>query len=125
MFKSSTNRGIGKPALLFIMAVFGAIFYFAYQIVPFYYNYHEFAGHMEAQARRASEYSDDEIKEFLMSKVDKLNIPIENDYDLEVSRNDYQIYMYLEYTEELWVSFGEKDYKLWEFPFVAEVERDY
>ena len=119
------NKGISRPGMLFLLAIFGAAVYAGYRVIPIYYNHHEFVGHMHAQARVASEYTDREIREFLMMQIGKLNIPIENDYDLEINRNGNSIYMYLDYTEELWVSLGDKDYLLWEFPFVAEVEEQY
>ncbi len=122
---SSRERGISQPGMLFLLAIFGAAIYAAFRVVPVHYNYYEFVGHMHAQAKRASDKSDREIKEFLTTQIGKLNIPIENDYDLEVSRNGKFIYMYLDYTEEIWISIGEKDYLLWEFPFVAEVEEQY
>lgn len=119
------ERGISRPGMLFLLAIFGLAVYAAFRVVPIYYNYHEFVGHMHAQARLASDKSEEEIKEFLTRQVDKLNIPIENDYDLEVSKNGKTVYMYLDYTEELWVNLGEKEYLLWEFPFVAEVDEEY
>ena len=128
MLKSSRklkNKGISQPGMLFLLAIFGAAVYVGFRVVPIHYNYYELVGHMHAQAKRASDKSDEEIKEFLMMQTKKLNIPIENDYDLEVSRNGKFIYMYLDYTEDIWLSVGEKDYLLWEFPFVAEVEEQY
>ena len=131
MSKSSTKQllgsdyGVSRAGLLFVLAVIGSAVYVGFKVIPFYYNHSEFIGHMHAQARVASEYDDDEIREFLMGKIRRLNIPLENDYDLEIDRNGKFIYMYHSYTQELWVSLGSKDYKLHEFPFVAEVEEEY
>ena len=125
LIKFRNQSGMANAALIFLCLVIGAPLYFAYRIVPFYYNYYELIGLMEAEARVASEYTDVRIREIVIEKIRNLNIPIQDERDFQLNRSARYITMYLAYTEELWVTVGKKDYKLWEFPFVAEVEREY
>ena len=125
LIKVNTQSGISRPGLLFILAIIGGAVYVGSKVFPFYYNYYELVGLMDAQARVASENSDVKIREVLMIKIKELNIPINADYDLQINRSGNVMSIYLAYTEELWVPLGKKDYKLWEFPFVAQIEQEY
>ena len=125
LIKITNESGISRPGMIFLLVVIGIPIYFGYRILPFFYNYYELLGLMEAEARVAGEYTDVRIVEVLIQKIRDLNIPIQTENDLRVQRYGRSINMYLAYKEELWVKLGKKDYKLWEFPFVAEVEREY
>lgn len=125
LIKAGNESGISRAGLIFFLIVLGVPLYLGYRILPYFYNYYELVGLMDSQARVAAEYSDEKIREVLVDKIKDLNIPIKADNDLRIQRSGKFISMYLAYKEELWVKVGEKDYKLREFPFVAEVEREY
>ena len=123
--KISNESGMNRPAMVFLLAIFGSAAYAANAIFPFYYHYYELLATLQAQARVAEEYNDIKIREAIDAKIKELNIPIKSQQDFQLRRSGKFIYLNVTYTEEFWVTFKEKDYKVWEFPFVAEVEQEY
>jgi hypothetical protein len=95
------------------------------QVFPFYYYYWEVQGLMEAQANKASVFSDREILQTLKESLYKLKIRYSED-DLKINRAGGRIYIDLTYEEVLYVDFGEGyDYDLHVFKFNPHAEAPY
>ena len=115
--KKMGEKGMGRAATLFILAIAACIFYSAYQVLPFYYYYYEIQGQFDAQVKVGYDRSDREIREFLMEQIDKLELPIDDERDLVIRRVHEELTIELEYEEVFWISLGDKDYRIWTFPF--------
>lgn len=118
-----TEGGQNRLGILLIILIIVSSVYVGYQVLPFYYYYHELRGHMQAQAVKAKDFSDAQIRENLMRTIRKMEIPIEDPDDLKINRANGKIYISLEYEEVLYLDLGEdRVYDLWVFPFSAEVD---
>ncbi len=81
---------------------------------------------MEAQATKASVFTDAQISKELFRHIKKLEIPIDDPDQLKINRFEGKILIQLQYQEVLSIDLGEdRIYDLWVFPFDARVERDY
>ena len=120
-----SHRGIGRAGLFVLLFLVAAGVYSANQILPFYYYYWEIEGLMGMQARKASEFSDDEIRKTILQRIKELEVPINDPSDLKINRFNRKIVIDLKYYEVLTVSWGEKERDLWVFPFNPHVEVDY
>ena len=120
---SKNNRGWGNLGFLLFILLLVVILYFGFRIAPFYYNFYEIQGTMAAQAAKASEFTDDEIRREIMQRIKKLEIPIEEPEDLKINRYNGKIIIDLHYTELLDLDLGESyQYDLWEFEFTPHAE---
>jgi len=108
-----SNLGI----LLFVFFVLGGV-YVSSQVFPFYYSFYELQGLMQAQADKASEFSDAEIKSNIAREIRKHGIPADPDEDIMINRFSGKIVIECSYEEVFYVDFGDGyDYDLWTFQF--------
>jgi len=115
---------MSKLTLVFFGTLTGVLVWAGYNIIPFYYYYYELQNQFDAAIRVASEYTDQEIRQKLMYHIKKMEIPAE-DEDLKINRYDNRMQISLDYAEEFYVTWKEKDYTIHTFPFHAEVDRVY
>ncbi len=106
------------------MIVVGAIVYCVYNIAPFYYYFYELQNQFDAAIRVASEYTDQEIRTKLLYHMKKFEIPADAE-ELRIERYDDRMKISLDYTEVFYITWKDKDYTIWEFPFHAEVDRGF
>lgn len=111
--------------LLFLLLLVAGV-WAGFKIIPFYYYYNEIQGLMDAQAAKASLFSDEKIRKELLKRIRKLEIPINDPEDLKINRFDGKIVIDLKYEEVLYIDLGEdRVYDLWIFKFNPHVERQY
>ncbi len=123
---TSCQRGMSRLGILLAILIVSCGVFVGSQVFPFYYYYWEVQGLMEAQANKASVFTDREIRQTLTEALRKLKIPIENEDDLKINRVGGKIYIDLTYEEILYVDFGEgRDYDLHVFEFNPHVEAPY
>ena len=92
-------------------------------MLSIYYSYFELRGLMEAQAAKATVLRDDQIRRNIFKEIQRLEIPIQNAEDIGITRLEGKIIIELDYSEVLYVDFGETiDYNLYEFNFHPVVE---
>lgn len=120
-----SEEGMSRPGWVVFWLIVLTGGWIAWNVLPFYYYYWELEGLMAAQAQKGQEFTDSQIRDTLLKEIDKLEIPIADKSDLEISRFDGKIVIDLKYTEELYVSWKNKDYVLYEFNFAPHVEEDY
>ncbi len=117
------ERGINALGLIFLSLLVGTSVYLAFRIFPFYYSYYEITGLMEAQAAKASVFTDDEMRTEILARIKKLEIPLDDPEDLKINRFSGKIVIELTYTEVLDIDLGEeRQYDLWEFEFNPRAE---
>ncbi len=119
----SSERGMDRLGVLVISFLVLATAFIGYQVFPFFYYYYEIQGLMEAQAAKASVFSDQEIRKNLMDRIKKLEIPIDDPEKLRINRFNGLISIDMEYEEVLFLDFGEKTYDLYVFHFHPKVDR--
>ncbi len=117
-------EGLSRLGFLIIILILASCVYVGYHVFPFYYYYWELEGLMQAQADKASEFTDAEIRENLMAIVKEHEIPLdEPDEDLKINRFDGKIVIDMKYQEVLYIDLGEKTYDLHVFNFNPHVEQ--
>lgn len=119
----SRVAGISRLGVLVFVLIIASCVFVGYQVFPFYYYYWEIQGLMDAQAVKASEFTDGEIRTNILQKIRKLEIPIDDEDDLKINRFDGMISIDLTYSEVLFIDWGEKTYDLHVFEFNPHVER--
>lgn len=108
-----SNLGI----LLFVFLVLGSV-YVSSHVFPFYYSFYELQGLMQAQADKASEFSDAEIKSNIAREIRKHDIPADPDEDIMINRFNGKIVIECPYEEVFYVDFGDGyDFDIWTFEF--------
>ena len=80
---------------------------------------------MESQAKKARVFSDDEIRRNITQQIKQLELPVEDDRDLEITRYDDTMEISLEYEEVVYIPWGDEDIELWVFKFNPVVVADY
>lgn len=119
LFQSNGNvKGVGKITFLVFSAIFGAIAYAAYQIIPFYYYYFDLKSQFKQVIKVASVDTDEEIRRKLMTFIKLYQIPVEPE-DLRIERSDNTMKISLKYQEVFYVTFQGKDYTIHTFDFDA------
>ena len=119
----TSSRGMGMLGYLLLILLVVAAVFVGMQVIPFYYSYFEVRGLMEAQAAKAVDFSDDQIRGELLRMIKKQGIPIDKDEDLKINRFNGRIAIDLEYSELLYVTLPNGDaYDLWEFKFHPHAE---
>lgn len=117
------SSGYTQLGLLLSLIFGGVIFYFCWQVVPFYYYYYDLQGLMQAQANKAQVLTDVQIRENLMEHIEKIGIPIDREDDLIINRSHNLISISLDYSEVLYVDLGEdRVYDLHIFHFQPHAE---
>ena len=114
---------MGRLSLLFVILILLVVIFTGSQIIPFYYYYYDMLGQMEAQAKKATVNSDSEIRQYLLERIKKNEIPIESEDDLKINRFDGKIVIELSYEEVFYINLGEdRIYDLHVFEFDPRVE---
>ncbi len=117
------EAGLNRLGVLIFVLVVSATVFVGSQVFPFYYYASELEGMMDAQARKATIFSDAEIREYLLIQIRKLEIPIEKQSDLKINRTNASIIIELEYEEVLYIDIDEEhSYDLHVFKFNPRVE---
>lgn len=117
------DRGLSRLGILILLLLVAAVVYAGSQVFPYFYNFYELQGLMEAQAEKASEFTDDEIRKSLVARMKKLDIPYEADL-LKINRFDGKIVIEYEYSEVLYFDLDEDHaYDLHTFDFHPRAER--
>ena len=123
---SRLERGVTRLGMIFFGSIVFCVGWVAYNVIPFYYSYYELLGQMDAQAVKASLFTDVQITQELMRWVKKLGIPIDRPDELKINRFEGKIVMEMNYDEVLSADLGEdRIYDLWVFHFNPRVEREY
>ena len=119
--EGSGEKGASKAGVLLLLLVGGVFLYFGYQTLTFYISYYDLIGHMEAQAQRADEKSDAEIRTYLEEQINGLGIPADAK-ELRINRRGRNIEIGLDYDEVLTLDLGDDYYyELWFFEFSPRV----
>lgn len=79
---------------------------------------------MATVIRVASTHTDQELRQKLMYHIKKMEIPMEPE-DLLMEREGRHMRISLEYEETFYVTFQDKDYEIYTFPFHAYAEGDF
>lgn len=125
-FKPLGSAGITKTGAVFTVAIFGLLVFAGSQILPFYYNYLELEGLMEAQARKASVFTDAQIHREIWHRIKELEIPVDDPDELQINRADGKIIIDLKYEEVFYIDLGSKfSYDIYVFKFNPHVEQQY
>ena len=122
----SVEAGISRLGVLIFVLIIAAAVFVGYQVFPFYYYFYEIQGLLEAQAKKASVFTDAEMKQTILEKVKKLQIPLEDPDSLKINRFDNKIVIEFEYDEVLYIDLSTEDqervYDLYTFHFVPRAE---
>ena len=123
-FTLSSDRGGSRLGFLLFALFLTAGLWVGYKVIPFFYYYNEILGLMDAQAAKASMFSDAKIRKELLKRIKKLEIPLDDPEDLMINRVDGKIIIDLKYEEVLYIDLGEdRVYDLYVFKFNPHVER--
>lgn len=117
------ESGLGRLSLLLLLFVLGSVVFVSAQVFPFYYNYYEIQGLMEAQVAKGAEFSDEEIRRSLWERIQKLDIPLSEADEIKISRYNGKINIEFDYQEVLTLEIGEQLYDLYTFDFSPQAER--
>lgn len=118
------QKGLNRIGVLLLVLILATGVFVGSQVFPFFYYASEIEGMMDAQARKASVFTDQEIREFLMEQIRKLELPIESESDLKINRLNNKIVIELEYEEVLFIEFDdEHSYDLYVFHFNPRAEQ--
>ncbi len=116
-------KGMSRLGLLIFILIMMAGIYSGFQIVPFYVDYWELQGLIAAQANKASEFSDDEIRRNLVEKIQKLEIPFDSPDEIKINRFNGKISINFEYDEVFYIDLGEdRTYDIYVFHFDPSIE---
>jgi len=79
--RNSAERGEGHFKLLVVLAIFGAIFYVGFKIVPAYVNNYQLQDTVETESRffAARQSSEQKTRDTVWAQVQSLSIPVEKD----------------------------------------------
>lgn len=121
------ERGGSRLGLLLFLLVLTAGVWAGSKVIPFYYYYNEVLGLMDAQASKASVFTDVKIRKELEKKIRKLEIPVDDlSEDLKINRVDGKIIIDLKYEEVLYLDLGEdRVYDIYVFKFNPHVEKNF
>lgn len=92
--------------------------------MPLYYAYYDLLGQMQAQINKADTFSDDEMRQNIFEKAQKLGIPIEKPSQIEIEHTNEDVIMNYYYEQQVTIETEEKTYRLFTLEFPAEVEKE-
>ena len=121
--KLRSVAGLSRLGVLIFVLLIVCTVFVCYQVFPFYYYYWEIEGLMQSQAVKAYDFSDVEIRKNIMERVRKLEIPLDDDDDLQINRFDGKIVIDMQYDEVLFLDWGDKTYDIHVFHFNPHVEQ--
>lgn len=116
--QSQQDEGASKLTWFVFLSIFGALFFCAYKIIPFYYYFFEMQNQMEQVIKLASTENDQVIRKKLEYHIKSNELPVKLE-DLKIAREGQTIKVSLDYSEIFYISFRGKDYDLHEFKFHA------
>lgn len=123
-------KGISRlGALVFILCLlFGWLL--GRQVVLFYHDYYDLVGMMEAQARKASVFTDAAIARTLVRRINDLEIPVDDpEKALKIERLADKIVISMSYEEVLYLDLSylglgdDMQFDLWVFKFNPRAEQ--
>lgn len=121
----STNkldqRGASRLTQIVFAAIFGAIAYTAYSVVPFFYCYFELHNQFLAIIPAADGLTDQQVRQRLTKIMKDLDVPADPK-ELKIDRGDHKLRLRLSYDEILSIPWKEKNYDLHSFHFDIDVE---
>jgi hypothetical protein len=119
--RKQRERGAGWLTIMVFLAIFGAVGYVGYRVLPFYYYFYELQNQMEAAIKVASTETDEEIRKKLLVHIKKLEIPCEPE-DLKIERSEGFMKIQLKYSEVFYITIAGKDYDIHRFYFDGYAE---
>lgn len=120
------ERGASRAVILLFLLVLSAAIWVGFKVLPFFYYYNEILGLMDAQAAKASMFTDAKIRKELVKRIKKLEIPLDDPENLKINRVDGKIVIDLKYEEVLYLDLGEdRVYDLYVFKFNPHIERGF
>lgn len=117
------NKGYTKFTCIVLFCLALILLFILYKVIPFYYYYFEIKNQMFALSKVANIETDMEIKEKLYEQIKYLKIPATKD-DITINRTSDTIQISLKYKEILYVTINNKDYDLYIFDFLANVQNE-
>jgi len=129
--KNSINKRVFHPLLkrkdafggsrlgtLFSILICVCVTYAGFRIVPFYLDYFEIQGQMQAQAEKASKHKDRKIRDFIWTELKLTGIPIQSKDEILIHRFNGKIVIQMKYEEIFYVDLGDdRIYDIWTFKF--------
>lgn len=118
------QRGLGSFTFVVFGTIFGALFYAAYHILPFFYYYYELQSHMEQIIKVGDLNNDKEVRRKLHYYMVKYKLPITGD-DLRIVRKGRYMSISVDYDQVFaipWTDGEEKVLKVFHFDANAEGE---
>src|SRR6185312_1775597 len=115
------ESGIGRLTAIVFGTLLAAVVYTAYCVLPFFYDYFELQNQMSALVAVSESMDDAHLRRRLGGVIKEFDIPADPK-DIVIDRRDHWISFSLAYDEVFYISFGDKDYDLYTFHFVAEGE---
>jgi len=122
MSVENRSRGASKFSVIVTLLFFAALVYLGGQVFNFYYSYYELEGLMDQQARKASVFSDKEMRQLIFKRVKELQIPIDEPEEIKINRLEGKVVIETQYSEVLYVEFRDKTYDLHVFSFNPRIE---
>ncbi|MBL7662947.1 hypothetical protein JNK13_09375 [bacterium] len=123
-FLSNTHGGVSIGLVLWGLLA-AALIYIGFRVFPIYDRYWEVEGLMIAQARKADEFTDSEIRKNVSERIVELGIPIAKPKEaLRINRSYNNIKLSLKYEEIFDIQVGQHYQVLYVFPFDINVEAD-
>lgn len=123
-FRSQCEKGISWLTFLVFGTIMAAALYSGYNILPFYYYYFELVNQFESAIRVASTEPDSKIREKLNYHIKKMQLPVELE-QLKIMREGRKMSIELKYEEVFSVTWQEKEYEIYTFPFHAFAEGEF
>ena len=122
IYKQKRNQlGVGKLTLLIFGSIVFSGFYYAYNVLPFYYYFYELRSQFQACIRMGSEETDEEIRKRVYAKIDELEIPADKE-TLVLQRNGNRMHIRIRYREYFDIYWKGKRYNIQKFDFDADME---
>lgn len=109
------NHGVSLFGFVVFAALITAIVYSIFKLAPIGYNYLELEGQMEAQAKKASVFSDNEIQIYLLDQIKRLGIETVDKDRLQINRLDGVMTISYQYDETFAIDVGDFYYEIHTF----------
>lgn len=101
-----------------------AISFLAYKTMPLYYANFDLKGQMQAQINKANIFSDQEMRNNIFEKINKLDIPIEKAEQINIERSADGVVMNCNYQESIDLEIAGESYHLFTLEFSPEVWKE-
>ena len=114
-----SRRGSGSYGCLLTLLAIAVVGYFGAKVGEVYWHYYEYKNIMDEQARFASHYTDEQIRNRLVAMADSLGLP-EDASMVNIQRNPHHIVISADYVEAV-----ELPLHVRKFSFSPRSEYDY